>query len=297
MSQTKTLLSCFQNEDVAGLEHLREMGWDIYEWDKEIERPLTFAIKTHNFKIADWLVCKFHEDGKQGHSQLKFAIDIIFTDHFRIGFFEDCGSDQAVMLKERWKPVLVKCLYDVDKDYLTNCIFYFGTRRCTWMLREVIKAGADVHCLDDDNNTILHCNFDPESYLILLEQGVDINAANDRGFTPLHAALLKSFHIRTPTSRTDKIAMLLVFGADPNLPTRPAFLPVHRETLQRVQMKVHDALERVHDRRVAFCMLTHPRLGNCSAQALSRDILEKCLLLTLDSQRHLILKELGIIDS
>lgn len=296
MSEGELVAKCMEKEDVAGLQHLREMGWDIYERDREFGDWLLFAIKHHNDKIADWLVLKYHEDGKQGFHALRFASEMIISDHYGIGFFEDRGSDYAMTLKRRWKPVLVKCLQGIDEDDLMQYIFFFMTQSCRWMMRAVIKAGVNLHWLDDENNTILHENFIAESYLILLEQGLDVNAMNDRGFTPLHSALLQNYGLGNSISRRNKIAMLLVFGADPNLNlNRPSFLPTYREFLQRVQMEVEDARERVHMKPLAFCMLTHRRLGNTNAHDLPRDILEKWLRPTNDSMQRLILKELGIL--
>jgi hypothetical protein len=297
MSEQEFVVKCITNEDVTSLQHLRDMGWNINERTSKFGYWLHYAIKTHNHKIAEWLVTKSHEDGKQGFLFLQEASESIILDLNGIGFYEDRGKDHAIILKKRWKPVLVKCLEGIDRDKYIHYVYFFMGQSCRWMLRAVLKAAGNLNDnsnnRDDENNTVLHHNFVEGSYLTLLEHGLDVNVTNDRGFTPLNTALLRG--------KTHRLAMLLVFGANPNIPDlpafyRPAFLPSYRELLQRVQMEVEDARVRVHMKPVSFCMLTHARLGHVYARSLPKDILEQCIRPTHDSTERLILKELGILE-
>jgi hypothetical protein len=301
MSEQDFVVKCIKNEDVAILQDLRDMGWNINERTNKFGHWLHYAIETHNHKIAEWLVTKSHEDGKQGFVFLREACEIIILDTHGIGFYEDRGNDHATMLKKRWKPVLVKCLEGIDDEEYINYVLFFMGRSCRWMMRAVLKGAGNLNYRDDENNTLLHQNFVPDSYLTLLEHGLDVNLTNDRGFTPLHTALLGFLTWGPGGGQTYRLAMLLVFGANPNIPDRPAFyrpafLPSYRELLQRVQMEVEDARERVHMKAVSFCMLTHAQLGHVYARSLHKDILEQCIRPTHESTERLILKELGILE-
>lgn len=81
------------------------------------------------------------------------------------------------------------------------------------ILREIIKAGADVKATDKDGNTALHIMADkkekkiPEFLPCLLEAGIDINAQNKHGETALMLAKIYSYYI-------EDVETLLDAGAD-----------------------------------------------------------------------------------
>ena len=53
---------------------------------------------------------------------------------------------------------------------------------------ELIRAGVDVDAMDDFGNTPLHYAECLEVCQLLLDHGADVNARNDRGHTPLSDA-------------------------------------------------------------------------------------------------------------
>jgi uncharacterized protein len=91
-------------------------------------------------------------------------------------------------------------------------------------LGEVLDADSKlVHTRSDDDFTALHyaAFFDgPETALLLVEHGADVNAFadNELGVRPLNSA--------AAAGRSEVAAILLDHGADPNAPTRGGFTPL-----------------------------------------------------------------------
>jgi len=91
-------------------------------------------------------------------------------------------------------------------------------------LRELLDAdSALAQARSDDDFTALHyaAFFDgPETALLLVEQGADVNAFadNELGVHPLNSA--------AAARRPEVAAILLEHGADPNATTRGAFTPL-----------------------------------------------------------------------
>ena len=367
------VLRCIKNEDVATLRKLSETVWDIYAIVCHGNPALHLAVRFQMDKVADWLVSRYHEDGKQGHEHFKTVLKIIagrMACH--TGFYD----------QSQWEPILKKCLHGMDAQVLTKELLNYNIQKCKWILEAVLDAGANIHIQDERHNNLLHLAADPACLLIFLQKGVDVNHRNDRGFTPLaricwpHAhsgfvplesepwiAMLLTFgadpnlpdipefnanHRRclqkinnqllhysldpacflillergtdvnqqsvagfTPLQRIFRwypymggvprkfkriIAMLLIFGADPHIPDTPEFRPGHRQVLQTIQQQIRDAYGRVEERKVAFSMQLHPRLGSGVAHVLPKEIVQQCLNPTENSMRHLVLWELGFLD-
>jgi hypothetical protein len=79
---------------------------------------------------------------------------------------------------------------------------------------ELIKHGADIHSVNRVGDNLLHMAImhrDSTSAILLMQRGIDLNAWNSRGYTPLHL-LLKS---RCCKQYYEIAAALLFYGADP----------------------------------------------------------------------------------
>jgi ankyrin repeat protein len=91
-------------------------------------------------------------------------------------------------------------------------------------LRELLDADSKLtEARSDDDFTALHyaAFFDgPETALLLVERGADVNAFadNELGVHPLNSA--------AAARRPDVAAILLEHGADPNAPTSRGFTPL-----------------------------------------------------------------------
>jgi uncharacterized protein len=91
-------------------------------------------------------------------------------------------------------------------------------------LRRLLDADSKLaQARSDDDFTALHyaAFFDgPETALLLVEHGADVNAFadNDLGVHPLNSA--------AAARRPEVAAILLEHGADPNAPTRGGFTPL-----------------------------------------------------------------------
>ena len=80
-------------------------------------------------------------------------------------------------------------------------------------ISELLHAGADPNIIDVDGNTFLHKALDvdcsKEVLQAIVESGVDVNATNKNGITPLMKASRRG--------NRDAISVLLHAGADPNI--------------------------------------------------------------------------------
>lgn len=77
------------------------------------------------------------------------------------------------------------------------------------------REGIDINAIDESGNTPLHIATEKDDYLTimeLLERGADVNARDNEGRTPLHLAVIKK--------SLPVIGLLLKHGADINMQVR-----------------------------------------------------------------------------
>ena len=74
----------------------------------------------------------------------------------------------------------------------------------------LLENGADVNAANDEGITLLHILAAPEYVPLLVQSGADLEARDALGQTPLLAQL-------TEPDRADMVAALLAAGADPNV--------------------------------------------------------------------------------
>ena len=74
----------------------------------------------------------------------------------------------------------------------------------------LLENGADVNAADDEGITLLHILASPEYVPLLIQSGADLEARDALGQTPLLVQL-------TEPDRADMVAALLAAGADPNV--------------------------------------------------------------------------------
>ncbi len=128
-----------------------------------------------------------------------------------------------VQEKQRYRPVrsenrleIIKALKNVDVQrndgktpaMLAQNLSYSDAVEITMAL---LDMGIDVNKADNKGNTLLHlCLFDKDTVKEIIKAGADVNAKNNEGNTPLHIAL---------DDRDDMVARLLIKkGADYKTP-------------------------------------------------------------------------------
>lgn len=75
----------------------------------------------------------------------------------------------------------------------------------------MIASGADPDARSPEGETLLHLTGDPEAIRELLSHGADINALDNRGYTPMMG------HAPYPETGPDAIYTLFAEGADPHI--------------------------------------------------------------------------------
>lgn len=110
--------------------------------------------------------------------------------------------------------------------------FLFGHRANPAAIQEAIDAGHDINAADNaDKWTILHYALvaltppHTEVVRVLVKNGAHINAAEMRGWTPLHFA--------ARSAPLEVIEMLLEAGANPNLERLDGVTPLHESILRK----------------------------------------------------------------
>lgn len=115
------------------------------------------------------------------------------------------------------KSDMIKLLADnkIDVNYIDptqndNILYYAVTKNNVNAVKELLNTKVNVHYLLD-NFTILHCaasypSTDKEIFKMLKDKGVDINAKDKVGMTPLEMAIA--------LNRSDNVRALVELGAD-----------------------------------------------------------------------------------
>lgn len=115
------------------------------------------------------------------------------------------------------KSEMIKLLADnkIDVNYIDptqndNILYYAVTKNNVNAVKELLNTKVNVHYLLD-NFTILHCaasypSTDKEIFKMLKDKGVDINAKDKAGMTPLEMAIA--------LNRSNNVMALIELGAD-----------------------------------------------------------------------------------
>lgn len=96
-----------------------------------------------------------------------------------------------------------------------TALFRFMRFPVVEMGKTLIKKGANIDVIDNEQNTLLHFVLDENLALILLEKGLDVNSKNRLGDTPLHT-LLKQDTMFSRESKYKTFELFLQKGADVN---------------------------------------------------------------------------------
>ncbi len=89
----------------------------------------------------------------------------------------------------------------------------------SWSAKFLLDSGADAKVVDSQGNTTLHGVISAETVRLIVAKGVDVNARNAMGQTPLHCT--------AATPYQDAIRELVQKGADVNVVDRDGRTPMH----------------------------------------------------------------------
>lgn len=107
----------------------------------------------------------------------------------------------------------------------------------------------------------------------VLELKANVDTRDQRGMTCLHVAAEREM---------PRLCQLLIaYGANVNIRSEIAYkyqTPIEFAEIPKVRQEIWTS---VCERRIAFCMIVHPRVGSCFGQYLSRDILWKIVSIYL----------------
>ncbi|WHO24135.1 ankyrin repeat domain-containing protein [Agrobacterium tumefaciens] len=78
------------------------------------------------------------------------------------------------------------------------------------VLNLLLANGADINAVNDERVTILHIVADPDAVPLLVGRGANIEARDERGWTPL------IMQANNQQNGPDVVTALLAHGADPN---------------------------------------------------------------------------------
>jgi uncharacterized protein len=119
-------------------------------------------------------------------------------------------------------------------DPLYNAVFEGDCKRI-----DALLAGRNVNAGTGDDNLLRAALMgiteapNPNVVQHLIKLGVDVNARDRRGWTPLHYAARTKSPAANPSLSTACVRLLIDAGADVNVEDKDGITPVHRSILTR----------------------------------------------------------------
>jgi ankyrin repeat protein len=193
------------------------------------ERPLESAAQAGNVAMVRFLIAQgaelnvggvcpaLTEAAVQGHA---IIVDLLISGgaHPQANLLSKAMWSQNVSLIERLIRHGVKVVGNGEKE--DRAIVSMAARQSGGpeIVRLIAKHGANLKAsLNSDNETPLHKAQHEDTALFLIQNGVDINAVNRFGETPLHTCAQRGF--------VKACNLLLELGADPRAKTLRGYTP------------------------------------------------------------------------
>lgn len=153
-------------------------------------------------------------------SILEYGIDINYTDEFGYSFLHVSCS----------KKVIDVVRYLLENDANPNLHSITGVTplhlaRDSLIITELlIKHGADVNCVDNHNDTTLHCPLNSDVVEIVLKNGANVNAEDNEGRTPLMKICDRDC---LSNDAITFATLFILYGADVNHKDKYEFTPLY----------------------------------------------------------------------
>ena len=220
------------NIDIIRL--LIDSGANVNEKSKQNFTALHKALSYRKIEAVDFLLAngaKYERNEDERLDYLKLAV--CYGDENTVRSILAFEKDKQVIqnaleyavcknIKKGVVTALVENGADINaknEDGLTPILLRIQKGWCDEdIAREMIGLGADLKAKDNQGNTVLHMG--PSGLVsFLVENGVDINAKNDKGRTPLMIAIINT--------KYDSISELIRCGADINVRDNEGHKAVH----------------------------------------------------------------------
>ena len=189
-------LSANKKKIHAILSLLIKSGADVNERDKEGKTPL---YKVHDPKSAQLFIeggANVKVRDKEGNTLLH----VVKTEGV------------AKLLLDSGAKINVKNNFDVEPLFTLLSLLTRGWIKSN-VITFLIKRGADIKVRDKSGNTLLHASGRPEVTKLLIEKGLNVNAKNKAGVTPLLYLAPRLIYYTRPKT----LKLLIESGADVNI--------------------------------------------------------------------------------
>ncbi len=192
--------SAIRNNDLARLESLIRGGADVNTRDRHSETPLMYAAYVGSLDAMKLLL----KDGASIDAQSQSGATALIwsaTDLAKVRLLIDHGANVNLATKRRRTALLVAAMSDPSAE----------------IVKLLIEKGADPKAVDFLKTTALRAatlGNDTQTIRILIDAGVDVNAADLPGISPLMMAA--GWNGNTPA-----VEMLLAKGANAKAASRP----------------------------------------------------------------------------
>lgn len=146
----------------------------------------------NNFKKVKFLLEKGADVNLKIYNKTPFS--------YFLESFIDCQSQKNIRIFDEMLKLLLKYNVDINETNQngeTPLFQVIKDRQSLELIQVLIDNGADFLKKDNYNNTALHFADDEDITKILLSKGLDPNAKNDNGDTPLHHSSVTERHFYT----------------------------------------------------------------------------------------------------
>lgn len=239
------LMYAIEDQNLDEVKRLVAEGADLNAKDNKGSPIWEYALHTKNAEIMQTLLSAVGKDGKKmdieqenagGKTALSYAV--IYSEYYK---------DMAKLLIENGADVNARSSYETTKDYtplmfahdaeLTEMLIKAGADvnakatdgttpvmgKCTDVLRVLAENGADLSVMSPGGLSLMSyaaLKQDVEQIKFLKEQGLDINAPDKNGWTPLMYAVVgkNQFYeelnlLKTEETSLDAAKQMLLLGA------------------------------------------------------------------------------------
>jgi ankyrin repeat protein len=193
--------SAIRNNDLARLQTMIRDGADVNARDKRGETPLMYAATVGSVDAMKFLIAKGADVNAQTTTSGATALIWSATDLAKVKLLVEHGANVNTATERGRTALLIAVMSDGSAD----------------IVRFLLERGADIKHTDFLKTTALRAatlGNDTETIKMMIDAGVDVNAADLPGITPLMMAAGWNGNLAA-------VKMLLAKGANVNAVSRP----------------------------------------------------------------------------